>query len=233
MSSLPKIKLPLFDLEVPSTKQKVKFRPFTVKEEKILLIAQEANDIQQVILSIKQIINNCVEGLDVDKLAIFDLEYLLISIRSKSVNNLFEFQITDPDTNEKIPVEVDVSELKLLIPEGHSNTISINKDTFLIMKYPTLDEVQLIAESAQNQANIFDVMISCIEKIVQDDSVYLVKDFSTEEINGFIDDLTSDMIAKIQTFFETMPTLRFEKNYINKNGDKKTFVVEGLQTFFI
>ena len=232
---LPKIDLPVFETKLISTgRKKIKYRPFTVKEEKILLIAQESDDIDQVILAIKQIITNCCPSVDAEKLPMFDTEYLMMQIRGKSVNNIIEFNITDPETEKTVPIELDIEEIKLSKPKGHNREISIGEDAHLIMSYPRLNELTAFLNAEQNGAeNIFDVMVSCIETVVEGDTVYDLEDFSKEEVNEFIDSFTTQTVEDIRMFFETMPVLRCEKEYINANGDKKKIVLEGVETFFI
>lgn len=230
---LPKIDLPLFDIEIPSTRKKVKYRPFTVKEEKILLIAQESKDIDQIILAIKQIINNCVITVDVDKLAMFDLEYLLINIRAKSVNNEIQFSITDPDTKERVDLTIDIADVKIIYKEDHNNLIKVNDDIYLKMRYPTINELANIAKSKNSFENLFKIMIDCIENVIEGDSVLVLKDFTDEEISDFVNNFSNDQIDQIKNFFETMPVLKYEAKYKNSNGDDKTFVIEGMETFFI
>ncbi len=136
---LPKIDIPLYELVLPSNNKKVKYRPFTVKEEKILLTAQESKDTPQMIISIMQIINNCLVDYSVDDLAVFDIEYVLINIRSKSVDNNLEFEIEDPDTKERIKLSMNLSNVKVIKDERHTNKIKIGADYTLILKYPSLD----------------------------------------------------------------------------------------------
>lgn len=230
---LPKIDLPLFDIKIPSTGKKVKYRPFTVKEEKILLIAQESKDIDQIILAIKQIINNCVSTVDVDELAMFDLEYLLINIRAQSVNNEFQFSITDPDTKERVDLTVDIGEINIHKHEGHSNLIELDNDVHLNMRYPSINELSSIIKSKNNFENLFNIMIDCIKNVIEGDSVLNLKDFSDEEVTEFVNSFTNKHVDQIKNFFETMPALRYEAKYKNSNGDDKTFVIEGMETFFI
>ena len=230
---LPKIDLPLFDIEIPSTGKKVKYRPFTVKEEKILLIAQESKDIDQIILAIKQIIVNCVITVDVDKLAMFDLEYLLINIRAKSVNNEIQFSITDPDTKERVDLTIDIADVKIIHKDDHNNLIKVNDDIYLKMRYPTINELANIAKSKNSFENLFKIMIDCIENVIEGDSVLVLKDFTDEEISDFVNNFSNDQIDQIKNFFETMPVLKYEAKYKNSNGDDKTFIIEGMETFFI
>jgi hypothetical protein len=229
---LPKIDLPLFELEVPSTGKKIKYRPFTVKEEKILLIAQESKDIDQIVLSIKQVINNCAPDIDTDNLALFDLEYILLHIRAKSVNNVIEFKIKDPSTGEEIELSLDIHEIKLKHNEDHNKIIRLNEDSCIVMRYPSINEIKDISK-LKSQESIFNVMISCIDKIEFKDEVYIASEYTREELVEFVDGLTSTDIKLIETFFETIPVLKFETNYMNSKGEKKTFVVEGMETFFI
>jgi hypothetical protein len=233
--ALPKLNQPLFEVTIPSTKQKVTFRPFTVKEEKILLIAQESKEVDQLILAIKQIITNCIDGIDVDKLAIFDLEYLLINIRAKSVDNTFSFKIKDPDTSEEIELELDIGEIEVKFDPTHTKKIKLNPETFLIMKYPSVKQLKQIVELSQqnNSQKLFEMMISCFDSIASGDSVYKLTDHTEQEIEEFVNSMSSKNIADVKQFFETMPSMSYEKKYKNKLGEEKTFVVRGTETFFI
>ena len=232
---LPKIDLPLFETKLISTgRKKIKYRPFTVKEEKILLVAQESDDIDQVLLGIKQIINNCCASVDPDELPMFDIEYLLMQIRGKSVNNIIEFQITDPETDKPVMLELDIDEIKIVKPKGHNREIAITEDTRLIMKYPKLDQVSIFVDTERDETeNIFDVMLSCIDSVVEGDTVYTLDDFSREEVVEFVESFSTQTVEDIKKFFETMPVLKCEKEYVNANGDTKKVVLEGVETFFI
>ena len=232
--ALPKIDLPLFEMELPSNGEKVKYRPFTVKEEKILLVAQESSEADQELLAAKQIINNCVIDLNVDELPMFDIEYILLNLRAKSVDNNATFTIKDPDTDENINLEIDIENIKVTRDENHSNKIKINDQYTLFLKYPTINEFIKIFNFDPNDplADYF-VMVSCLDKIASDDEVYYFKDYSQEDIDAFMDDMSGDVIKKVQTFFETMPRLRQELTYTNSEGKEQTFVVEGMRSFFI
>lgn len=230
--ALPKIELPLFELEVPSTGKKVKYRAFTVKEEKILLIAQESKDIDQIILAMKQIVSNCVHDVDPDKLATFDMEYLVVNVRSKSVNNVVDFKIRDPDTKEEVPLSMNLDEVKVKFSPDHSNIIKINDDSVIIMRYPTINELHALLKSKTKQT-MFDTMIACIDRIESAGAVYMTSEYTKEEMIEFVDNLTNTTLSDMKKFFDTLPVLRFECKYKNKNGDEKTFVVEGMETFFI
>lgn len=233
-SSLPKIQNPIFELELPSSGEKVKYRSFTVREEKILLIAQESEDIDQSILSIKQVVNNCLVDKNVDELSMFDLEFVLLTLRSKSVDNAVMFAIKDPDTGERVELELDLNDVKITKDDSHKKEIKVNDEFTLYMRYPTINEFLELVKVGQDDVNAnFGIMISCMDKLVGNDEVYKFSDFSPAEIEAFAEDLDSSAVKKIKQFFETMPTLRHEMKYKNKNGDEKTFVIEGMQSFFI
>ena len=231
---LPRIDLPLFELTIPSTNKKVKFRPFTVKEEKILLIAQESNDSKQIVLAIKQILNNCLQGIDVNTLATFDLQYILLNIRAKSVNNEVTFNIKDPDTNETVELVIDINDIEIKRSPEHNKVIKITDTIALQMRYPTIEYIEdLDSEEGKSADDLYKIMVECIESVVDGDQVYKLKDFSEKEVTDFLDSLTADVAMRIKKFFDTMPVMRYEKKYKNKNGVEKTFVAEGMETFFI
>ena len=234
--ALPKIQQPLFELTIPSSKKTVKYRPFTVKEEKVLLIAQESKEIKQIVLSIKQIINNCVEDVNVEELAMFDMEYILISLRAKSVNNLIEFKVKDKDTEEEIDLQIDIDDIKIHENENHNSIIKLTDVITIKMKYPKIDQLSFLegaeTESEQNEA-LFKMMVGCIDTVVQGEDVYKLSDFTQKEVDEFVDGFTSDHVNKIKTFFDTMPVLRFEKKYKSADGKEKTFIAQGTETFFI
>ena len=231
---LPKIDLPIFEGVLPSSGETFKYRQYTVKEEKILLVAQESKETGAEILAMKQVVNNCLLDREIEDLAMFDLEYVHLVLRSKSVDNTMNFSVTDPDTEEKIELELDVENVKMSSTEGHTKEIKINDDFILFLKYPTIDAfVKITQMDSQYPLINYFVMISCLDKIASEDEVYNFKDYTEEDIDDFMNNLNSQVIAQIQQFFETMPRLRHELKYVNKNGDKKTFVIEGLRTFFI
>lgn len=231
---LPNIDLPLFELELPSSGKKIKYRPFTVKEEKILLVAQESDEPEQTVLSVKQIVNNCLVDIDVEKLAMFDLEYVLLMLRSKSVDNNIRFAIKDPDTEETVELEIDLNEVKVTRDDEHSNRVKINDDYTLFLRYPTIEEFIKIAGADQKDPLVsYFIMISCLDKIASEDDVFKFEDYTEEEIDDFMENLQGDVLKKIQKFFETMPKLRHEMKYTNQNGKEQTFVIEGMRSFFI
>jgi hypothetical protein len=232
--SLPKIDLPIYQCELPSTRKKIKFKPFSVKEEKILLTAQETKESEQIMLAIKQILNNCLQDVDVSQLAVFDIEYLLIQLRSRSVDNMVEFEIKDPDTDENIKLELNLADVKVHRSDDHTNQIKISDEYSLFLKYPSLDQFEsLLDKEEQSAEDSYNVMMSCLNKLASEESVFNFKDFSKKEVEEFIESLPSDVIKSIKVFFETMPKVRHELKYTNSKGTEKTFVLEGTQTFFI
>lgn len=232
--SLPKIELPLFELVIPSSGKKAKYRPFTVKEEKILLIAQETKDLDQIILAIKQIITNCTQNVDISDLPMFDLEYIFINIRAKSVNNQLEFTIIDDETKEPVNLGIDLNLISVKTADNHTKKIQINDEYTMLMKYPSIERLKDLSEDNEHDAS-FNLMIGCIDMLISSDGdkIYKFSEFTKEEITDFIESLNSKTISDIKLFFETMPVLRIEMPYTNKNGNSKTFVMEGLNSFFI
>jgi hypothetical protein len=233
--ALPKIDQPLFELEIPSTGKKAKYRPFTVKEEKILLIAQESKDMDQIILSIKQVINNCMPEIGVDTLSVFDLEYIILNIRAKSVNNEIAFGFEDEDTGEKIDTVIDINEVKVQFNDEHSKKITINDQYYMMMRYPSLEEVRQMQNTEEGSTEqMFTTMISCIDTLVDEssDEVFKLSDFSDQEVSDFVDGFTSSVVEDIQKFYVTMPKLKHTIDYKDNKGKKKQFVVEGMDSFF-
>jgi len=232
--SLPKIDLPIMELTLPSNGKKIKYRPFTVKEEKILLVAQESDNAEQEILASRQVVNNCLVGTEVSSLAMFDLEYVMLFIRSQSVSNSLQFAITDNETEEEVRLEIDINDIKITKDKDHTNKIKINDEYTLILKYPTIDEFVQISAMNQNDPLIsYFIMVTCLESIASADEVFKFSDYTEEQINAFMEDMSGSVIKGIEVFFDTMPKLRHEIKYKNKNGTDKTFVIEGMKSFFI
>ena len=231
--SLPKIDLPLGELVLPSTGEKVKYRPFTVKEEKILLVGQQSDEPELEILSSKQVINNCLIDKDVDELPMFDLEYVLLYLRARSVNNVIKFTIKDQDTDEDVELEMDIDNVVLERKEGHTNEVEINDEYKLFLRYPTITEFQKLVSADKNDPLLdYIMLVSCLDYIASEDEVHYFKDYTEEQINEFMDSLSGSVIKSITEFFSTMPRLKHEITYTNSEGNEKTFVVEGMRSFF-
>lgn len=234
---LPKLDQPIFNCELPSTGEKVKYRPFTVKEEKILLIAQESKDPDQIMDSITQIITNCVlSDKPADDYPMFDIEFLIMNIRAKSVNNVVKFNVTDPEFEEQVELEFDIDNITLLRSDAHTNEIDAGGDVKLIMKYPSISQLKEMIGTLQNNAtdsDMLNVMLQCIDTVVVgEDEVHKLSEYSEQEVIDFLENMSAPTVNQIKEFFETMPRLRHECPY-KIQGKEKTFVIEGLETFFI
>lgn len=231
---LPKIDLPVYECLLPSTGEKIKYRVFTVKEEKILLVAQESNDPAQEVLATKQVVNNCLVDKDVSELAMFDLEYILLLLRSRSVDNNVKFNVNDPDTGESHSLEVDLETIQFIQSEEHTNKVQINDDYTLFLKYPTIDQFMQISQMDQEDPLVsYFILLSCLDKVASEDEVFHFKNYSEKEIDQFMEDISGEVLKGIQKFFETMPKLRHEIKYTNSEEKEQTFVIEGTRTFFI
>jgi hypothetical protein len=236
--ALPKMNAPLYNVTIPSSKKEVKFRPFLVKEEKSLLLAQQSEDPKVMINTLKSIIENCiVDDVDVDKLATFDYEYLFTQIRAKSVGEIVELLFlcdTCDDDKAKAQVNLDISKFKVEFPEGHDNKISLFDDVGIVMNNPTLatlDKLEKIKEGDVN--SIFDVVADCMESVYTTEEVFNTKDQTKQEVIDFLENLTQEQFKKIESFFLTMPKLQQKVEYncpvCNKHHVK---TMEGLASFF-
>lgn len=232
--ALPKISHPVFELTLPTTKQVIKFRPFLVKEEKLLLIAMQGEDPGEIVNSIKQVVNNCIvtENIDIENMATVDLEYLFIKIRSKSVNNIIKLTYRDLEDERKYDVEVNLDEVEVKFDESHTNKIEINETLGFFMKYPEANIDSKLKDSKTEADVLFDVLKNCIEKIYEGKEEYSVADSTEEELEEFIQSLDVKTFNKIQTFFATMPKLYHEVKYVNSKGNERTIALSSLSDFF-
>jgi hypothetical protein len=229
--ALPKIKHPTYEVVVPSSKQKINLRPFTVHEEKLLLMAKSSEKTEDVIKTVKQIIQNCIiEVVDVSKLATFDIEYLFIKLRAKSVGEEVELEYTDPSSEEVIKFKVNLDEIEVKTDPNHKNTIIITDNIGVKMRYPTIEEVFLIDASNEEEKIVMDVLYNCIESVYDDDEVYT--EFTREEMISFINELPIGAMEKIKEFFETMPSVEKVVKLKNKKGDIKEITLRGINSFF-
>jgi hypothetical protein len=236
MSKLPRFDLPTFIDVLPTTGQQITYRPFTVKEEKIFLVAQESNDIEQIVQSIKQILGNCVTGVDPETISSVDMEYLFLKLRSKSVNNVLELKMTDPDTKEEIPIKVNVDDIEVKQFPDHTNKIRNDENSLIEMRYPNINEILKVKNAKDDEpveVVLFSMLLGCIERVHHLDEVYEMKDFSEEEISEMVETLSPEALQGIKKFFETLPVIRHEIKYTNSNGEEKTIALEGLRSFFI
>ena len=210
---LPKIATPTYELEIPSTKKKIKYRPFLVKEEKILLLAMETNDPKEIAESVKNVINNCIitRGVKVDKLSTFDIEYLFLNIRGKSVGEEVEVMVTCPDDEEtQVPMVINLDEIKVVKDPKHNRDIKLDDELTLRMKYPSLNEFVKSNFSNEEDMSIddtFGMITGCIEQIYNEEESWASSDSTPKELREFLEQLTSTQFKEIETFFETMPKL--------------------------
>lgn len=231
--SLPKIQMPIINITLPSTKEKKRFRPFLVREEKLLLLAQEGND-NDLLEAIKQIINNCcLEDIDIDSLASFDLEYIFLKLRSRSVNNMVELKYRDNEDSEVYTFNIDLDNIDVVFDPTHNNKIKINDEYTLLMKYPGVNTAS-IAKQLQSEDDLFYLMIiQSLDKLYSGDEVYIMSEYTFDDAKQFIDGLPVPVFEKIQEFFQTMPRLYHKLEYVNKNGTPRTIELQGIKDFFM
>jgi hypothetical protein len=236
---LPTIATPTYELVLPSTKKTINYRPFLVKEEKLLVLALESEDTQQITNAVKTVIKACVttRGIKVEQLPTFDIEYLFLNIRGKSVGEEVEVNITAPDDGEtQIPVTIALDEIQVVENEDHNKQIKLDDELMMDMRYPSLDQFiknnfSMTSEMDLNKS--FELIASCIDKIYNEDEVWSTADVSKKEVVEFLEGMSSIQFKQIETFFETMPKLSHTVEVTNpKTKEKSTVVLEGLSSFF-
>jgi hypothetical protein len=236
---LPKISTPTYELEIPSLKKSVKYRPFLVKEEKVLIIAMESEDPKQIAEAVKTVIGNCVvtRGIKIEQLATFDIEYLFLNIRGKSVGETVDVLITCPDDGvTQVPVSINLDDIQVDFREDHSRDIKLDDNLTLRMRYPSMQEFvksNFIAGSEISVDETFDMITACIEQIYSEEESWAASDSTKKELKEFIEQLTSQQFKDIEKFFETMPKLSHTIKVKNPNTEVESEVVlEGLTSFF-
>ena len=236
---LPKIATPRYELELPSTGETITYRPFLVKEEKVLVIALESEDSKQITNAIKTVIQSCIitKGIKVEKLPTFDIEYLFLNIRGKSVGEEIEVNIICPDDGEtQVPVTIDLDDIQVQKNEDHKKQIRIDPTIMMEMKYPSLDQFiqnnfDFSDKNAMDQS--FELISTCIDKIYTEEEVWAAADCSKKEIKEFVESMNSTQFKDIEKFFETMPKLSHTITVTNPNTKAESEVVlEGLSSFF-
>lgn len=236
---LPKIVTPTYELVLPSTKKSITYRPFLVKEEKLLVIALESEDSKQITTAIKTVLKNCIEtkGIKVEELPTFDIEYLFLNIRGKSVGEEVEVNIIAPDDGEtEIPITIAIDEIQVTENKEHNKRIKLSDELMMEMKYPSLS--QFIQNNFDIGSNAdmdqsFDLIASCVDKIYNEEEVWSTADVTKKEVVEFLEQMNSLQFKEIQKFFETMPKLSYEIEVVNPNTKvKSTVVLEGLSSFF-
>jgi len=238
---LPKIATPSYELDLPSSGQTIKYRPFLVKEEKLLVIALESEDTKQITNAIKAVIRACIlsKGVKVDTLPTFDIEYLFLNIRGKSVGEDIEVKLICPDDNKtEVQVNINLDDIQVKKPDDHTNEIKLDDSLMMQMKYPSLNEfIKTNFDPTDANKNpmeqSFDLIGSCIDKIYTEDDVWAAGDCTKKEITEFLDSMNSTQFKKIEKFFETMPKLTHTVKVSNPNTIVDSDVVlEGLASFF-
>ena len=236
---LPKIATPTYELELPSTGKTISYRPFLVKEEKLLVLALESEDTKQITTAIKAVLKSCIQtkGIKVETLPTFDIEFLFLNIRGKSVGEVLEVNVICPDDEEtQVKVNINLDEIQIEKNEDHNNKIRLDDQLMMEMKYPSLDEFiknnfDFKNENALDQS--FQLIASCIDKIYNEEEVWAAADFSKKEVNDFLEQMNSSQFKEIETFFETMPRLSHTINVTNpKTKVENEVVLEGLASFF-
>jgi hypothetical protein len=236
---LPKISTPTYELELPSTEQSIKYRPFLVKEEKLLVIALESEDTKQITNAIKTVIKNCIltKDIKVENLPTFDIEFLFLNIRGKSVGEQVDVNIICPDDNEtNVSVSIDLDDIKVQKNEEHTNKIKVDPKIMMEMKYPSLEQFIKNNFDFNNENQMeqsFDLIASCIDKIYTEDEVWSAADVTKKEVIEFLESMNSSQFKDIEKFFETMPKLSHKIQIKNpKTGIESEVALEGLASFF-
>ena len=239
--SLPKLNAPEYRLNIPSTDEEITYRPFLVKEEKLLLIAQETGTDKATYDAIKQIIKGCcISGdLNIETMPLFDLEYIFLNIRAKSVGEIVKIKVKCPDDGEtEVEVEVDLTKINVQMDKIHDARIQLSEDPNIgiLMSYPTIDTVSGGApkkEGANNAKVLFDMISNCMYQVWQGEETFDCMDYSTKDKLTFLESLSHQQFEKIQTFFESMPTIKHEIEVENpKTGVKSTMTLSGMNDFF-
>jgi len=237
---LPKINTPTYELELPSNGKKIKYRPFLVREEKILIVALESEDMKQISNAIKTVISDCIltRGIKINDLSTFDIEYIFLNVRAKSVGESVEVNVTCPDDGEtQVQVEIDIDSIRVQKNPKHTNIIKLDDDLSLKMKYPSLNQfVESNFETSNNDSDVdksLDVIVSCIDMIYNEEESWSASDSTKKELQEFVDQMNTKQFKEIEKFFETMPKLSHIIEVTNPNTKVKSEVVlEGLASFF-
>ena len=237
--SLPKINTPEYTLNVPSTDEEIRYRPFLVKEEKVLLIAQETGTDQATYDAIRTIIKNCcLEQIDIDKFPLFDMEYIFLNIRAKSVGEVAKLKVKCPDDEEtEVEVEVDLSKIKVQMDDNHDARIQLteNPNIGVLMSYPNFATIsnQSITEEGKETEALFEMIAECMYQIWEGEETFDAMDYSAKDKRNFLESLSHQQFEKLQNFFETMPSLKHDIEVTNPNTNvTSTITLRGLSSFF-
>jgi DNA-directed RNA polymerase subunit M/transcription elongation factor TFIIS len=243
---LPKIDVPIYNVKLLSNGKNLRFRPFTVKEEKLFLMANENEDLDNVVDTIKQILNNCVlDDFQVDSLPLFDIEHLFLNIRARSISEVVNLKykcnnnILDEETKEEkkcnnvVEIDLNILEVEPEKQEGHTNKIEITEKMGVVMKYPSFETIKKF--DVENEADsIIKITVNCIDYVYDSDSIYYAKDSTEEELIEFVESMQAKDLEKIKTFFDTMPKMKRDIDFkCNKCGHEEKIELEGIQNFFV
>ena len=236
---LPTISTPTYELTLPSSNRKIKYRPFLVKEEKILILAMESQDTKQIARAVKDVISKCIlsKGIKVERLSTFDIEYLFLNIRGKSVGEQIEVMVTCPDDEKtQVPMSINIDSIKVQKDDDHSIDIKLDDVYTLRMKYPSLTEFIKNNFSAIDEMSVddtFDLIASCIDQVYSEEESWASEACTKKELTPFVESLNSNQFKKVEKFFETMPKLSHTVKVTNPNTNVESEIkIEGLQNFF-
>ena len=227
---LPKLNTPTYELVLPSTEETIKYRPFLVKEQKLLLLAQESKNKKEMLDAISQIIENCTFGkINGKESYVFDVEYVFLQIRRKSIGDKITLNLLcEDDGTTRVPTEIDLNDIKVEIGENHTNKIQLTDDVQLIMTYPKIYTIQDI-----NPDNSYDIVTKCVHQITEGDKIYEKVDMSDADLIEFIESMNTDNLNDVLDFFDTMPKIKYQTNIINPNTNvENTINMEGIESFF-
>lgn len=231
--NLPKIEHPTFDLYLPVSDKKIKFRPMLVKEEKILLLAKESNDDGTIVENIKNVIQNCVfDKLDFDSMSLTEVEYIFLNIRAKSINNIISVNISDRYVpNKKHQLDVDLEEITIRFNKKLNTTVKLEENLGITLKYPSINLIKTLATNPEEDPGIVTFK-ECLLSVFDSENVYKVKDVPKNEIDAFIDNLSPKHLEKIKEFFDSVPRLHFELNFTNSKNEPDKVVLDTFRDFF-
>ena len=245
---LPKIAVPEYSLTLPSTGKELKYRPFLVKEEKLLLLAMESEDNKQIVTATKNVLQNCIfDDINVEDMPIFDIEYIFLWLRGRAKGEKLELNYKCPKCEQSLPVDLNLEDIKVTYPEGHEKKVEINDSVGIVLKYPNMAmQAKIETIDSENEVEVlFKSIQLCIDYIYDNETMYSSKDHTEKELEEFIESLTDVQFKKLSSFFETMPKLEHKLNLVCtgsvKDGKKKKtncdykeeITLEGLQSFFV
>ena len=233
--ALPKLDSPIYELEQPSTGEKIKYRPFLVKEQKVLMMAQESEDDKQIKEALAGLITSCTfSEIDPYKIPLFDMEYLFLRIRGKSVGEKIDISLLCPDDKKtRVTKSINIEEIGVNMKVGHTNEIDITDNIKMVMRYPTLNDMTDVNSSGTEAPDVFPMIMRCVHEIREGETIYNKVDMSEKDLEEFIDSLTGEQFEKIGQFFDTMPKVQHSVEVTNPKTKKKgEVVIEGIESFF-